>query len=105
MSQLTPDDVLLGLLAVSPQHGYQLLETFRDPNQLGEVWHLSTSQLYAVLKRLETQGLIVGREVASTDAPTRTEYSLTEAGQRRVREWLDTEPYASVRRVRVDFLS
>jgi DNA-binding PadR family transcriptional regulator len=105
MSQLTPDDVLLGLLAKQPQHGYQLLEAFRDPNQLGEVWHLSTSQLYAVLKRLETQGLIVGHEQTSPDAPTRIEYTLTNVGNRRLYEWLDAEPYASVRRVRVEFLS
>ena len=56
MSQLTPDETLLGLLAAQTRHGYELQECFRDPAQLGEVWNLSTSQLYAVLKRLEQQG-------------------------------------------------
>jgi DNA-binding PadR family transcriptional regulator len=106
MAQLTPDETLLGLLATANQHGYQLLECFRDPSQLGEVWNLSTSQLYAVLKRLAAQGLIVGREIESVDAPTRTEYQLTKAGTARLHAWLqDEHPSASIRKVRVEFLS
>jgi PadR family transcriptional regulator, regulatory protein AphA len=106
MSQITPDETLLGLLAAQARHGYQLLEVFNDPAQLGRVWHLSTSQLYAVLKRLDKQGLIVGQEVTSPDAPTRTEYMLTEAGYTQLGNWLhEAQPSASIRRVRVEFLS
>ncbi|MBX3083753.1 MAG: helix-turn-helix transcriptional regulator [Anaerolineae bacterium] len=106
MAQLTPDETLLGLIAARPQHGYDLLDSFRDPNQLGKVWTLSTSQLYAVLKRLEQQGLTQVREVVTTDAPARTEHTLTDAGRDRLAAWLDEEhPSASVRRVRVEFLS
>ena len=106
MSQITPDETLLGLLAVRAQHGYELLDCFRDPGQLGEVWRLSTSQLYAVLKRLEAQGLTEGREVLVQDAPPRMEYTLTGIGQERLQNWLDeSSPSASVHRVRVEFLS
>jgi DNA-binding PadR family transcriptional regulator len=106
MAQLTPDETLLGLLAANARHGYQLLECFRDPSQLGEVWNLSTSQLYAVLKRLAAQGFITGQEIASADAPTRTEYTITEAGRARLQEWLnEARPSASIRGVRVEFLS
>lgn len=106
MSQLTPDETLLGLLAAEARHGYQLLEVFNNPAQLGRVWRLSTSQLYAVLKRLATQGLIVGQEITSSDAPTRTEYVLTGVGYQRLEHWLhEAQPPASIRRVRVEFLS
>jgi DNA-binding PadR family transcriptional regulator len=106
MQKLTPDETLLGLLAAQARHGYQLLDCFRDPAQLGHVWNLSTSQLYAVLKRLEQQGLIAGQQVQPDDAPTRTVYHLTEAGRARLDAWLDDpEPSSSVRRVRVEFLS
>lgn len=106
MSILTPDETILGLLAADARHGYELLECFRDPVQLGEVWNLSTSQLYAVLKRLDQQGLITGEQVQSENAPTRTEYHLTDAGAERLKAWLDEPlPAASIRRVRVDFLS
>jgi len=106
MNQPTPDPVVLGLLAAHPCHGYQLLDYFHDPDHLGRVWIMSTSQLYAVLKRLEQQGFITGHDVASTDAPTRTEYHLTEAGRASLDLWLnEKQPSASIRRVRVEFLS
>ena len=106
MSQVTPDETLLGLLAARSRHGYELLDCFSDPAQLGEVWHLSTSQLYAVLKRLETQKLIDGQQVVVADAPTRTEYALTKQGQTHLDAWLqETRPSPSIRRVRVEFLS
>lgn len=105
MSVLTPDDVLLGLLAAAPAHGYQLLAVFRDPAALGAVWHLSTSQLYAVLKRLEREGLIDGVARESHDAPPRVEYMLTEVGRERLLAWLhDPAPSADVAAVRIMFL-
>ena len=106
MSLLTPDETVLGLLAAEARHGYQLIACFRDPAQLGNVWHLSTSQLYAVLKRLNAQGLISGCAVQSPDAPTRIEYTLTPTGGARLEAWLDEmSPSPSIRGVRVEFLS
>ncbi len=106
MNVLTPDETLLGLLAAHARHGYQLIDCFTDPGQLGNIWSLSTSQIYAVLKRLDAQGLIVGHAMTSPDAPTRTEYELTPAGIERLDAWLSTaEPSASIRCVRVEFLS
>jgi DNA-binding PadR family transcriptional regulator len=106
MATLTPDETLLGLLAYHPQHGYQLLDVFRDPAQLGCVWNLSVSQLYAVLKRLDTQEYIRGAEMSAPDAPPRTEYTLTESGYVRLKAWLEErQPSPSIRSVRVEFLS
>jgi len=106
MNSLTPDETILGLLAAEARHGYELLECFRDPAQLGEVWNLSTSQIYAVLKRLEREGLISGCQIESENAPPRMEYNLTPQGTERLRAWLEeSQPSASIRRVRVEFLS
>ncbi len=106
MRQITPDETLLGLLAAQARHGYELQECFRDPAQLGQVWNLSTSQLYAVLKRLEQNGLTIGCITQTVDAPPRTEYTLTEIGMKRLEAWLQEEnPSASVQCVRVEFLS
>lgn len=106
MSSLTPDETILGLLAVQARHGYELLECFRSTHQLGRVWNLSTSQIYAVLKRLEREGWIVGHEVVSENAPPRTEYTLTETGEKRLYAWLhEPQPSPSIRRIRVEFLS
>lgn len=106
MGALTPDETILGLLASRAQHGYQLLEAFQDPQRLGNVWKLSTSQLYAVLKRLERQQWISGVEQPSDHAPPRVEYSITERGRLALDDWLNTAaPSASIRRIRVEFLS
>jgi DNA-binding PadR family transcriptional regulator len=106
MSALTPDDTILGLLAVEARHGYDLLDCFQRSDSLGEVWSLSTSQIYAVLKRLERDGAISGEKQPVENAPTRTRYHLSETGEQRVLAWLhDPAPSASIRRVRVEFLS
>src|SRR5687767_1598895 len=106
MSALTPDETILGLLAVQARHGYDLLECFQSPDHLGEVWTLSTSQLYAVLKRLERDGAITGEKQEVENAPPRMCYQLTSAGEARVSAWLnEAAPSASIRRVRVEFLS
>lgn len=106
MTRLTPDEVVLGLLKARPSHGYELLETFHDRNHLGRIWNMSTSQIYAVLKRLEEEGAITGREVTGKDAPARTEYTITDLGESRLETWL-AEPYppVSIHRIRVQFLS
>ena len=106
MSRLSPDNVILGLLATKPCHGYQLLEHFRAPGELGRIWHLSTSQLYSILKRLEKRGLVIGQKMESDDAPTRTEYQLSETGHERLHQWMhEKTPSASTRRIRTEFLS
>lgn len=106
MSTLTPDETILGLLAIQARHGYDLLACFQNVAQLGEVWHLSASQLYAVLKRLERDAKITGVKIESENAPARTEYRLTAIGHSHLMAWLhESSPSASIRRIRVEFLS
>lgn len=106
MSRPVPDEVLLGLLKAQPAHGYELLDYFRCRDQLGHIWTMSTSQLYAVLKRLEQKDAIVGQEQETKNAPTRVEYKVTDLGNQLLKTWLlNQNPSASVHRIRVLFLS
>jgi DNA-binding PadR family transcriptional regulator len=80
-------EVLLALLAKEPSHGYQLrarLQLALGP--LAEV--LSTGQVYVTLTRLERAELVTAERVGQTDRPDRKVYELTDAGRRRVVEWL-----------------
>lgn len=106
MNRPVPDEVILGLLKAQPTHGYELLEYFRSPAKLGRIWTMSTSQLYAVLKRLSNNGDIVGRVLDVPNAPARIEYMITEGGDNKLKDWLyDPEPSASIHRIRILFLS
>lgn len=106
MKRPVPDEVILGLIKAKPTHGYELLESFRSRQQLGRIWTLSTSQLYAVLKRLEQAGAIIGRKIVSSNAPPRIEYEVTPSGETQLFSWLYTDdPSPSIHRIRVLFLS
>jgi len=106
MKRPVPDEVILGLLRSRSAHGYDLLESFRSPNRLGRMWTLSTSQLYAVLKRLEEEGAIEGKQVFPSDAPAKIVYSVTDKGVSKLENWIyDSKPSASIHRIRVLFLS
>lgn len=106
MPRVSPDNVILGLLEAQSCHGYQLLTHFRAPERLGRIWKLSTSRIYTLLKQLERREWIDGREEDVEDAPMRTVYWLTDAGRKRLYQWLDDPaPDASTRNIRTEFLS
>ncbi len=67
---------------------------------------MSTSQVYAVLKRLVKEGLILGKSVQVREAPTRMEYTITAKGEKKLQEWLyEANPSPSIHWIRVIFFS
>jgi DNA-binding PadR family transcriptional regulator len=93
---------LLGLLCVTPAHGYELLRRLRRDSGLARVVALNPPTLYALLHDLETAGLIAGRAEPDT-YPPRIVFRPTSEGERAFREWLDA-PVERIRQVRNDFL-
>jgi DNA-binding PadR family transcriptional regulator len=59
---------------------------------VGFIWSPARSQLYAVLKRLASDGLIEGRRVEQDDRPDKRVFRITAAGRTALRAWLD-EPH------------
>jgi DNA-binding PadR family transcriptional regulator len=93
---------LLGLLLAKPAHGYDLARRFASGSALGDVIHLSPSHLYALLARLERDGLITGEVHDAGKLPQRRVYRLTPAGEAAVQRWID-EPVSHPREMRIDF--
>jgi DNA-binding PadR family transcriptional regulator len=93
---------LLGLLLNQPAHGYDLSRRFAPTSALGDVIHLSASHLYALLARLERDGLIAGEQQDAGTRPQRRVYQLTGAGRAAVERWID-EPVSHPRDMRLDF--
>jgi DNA-binding PadR family transcriptional regulator len=71
--------------------------------ELGHIWHVSLSQAYNILKRLETQGYIRGVVQLQDNLPDRREFHLTEAGRAHFEEWLNRTSASSVHAIRVEF--
>ena len=100
-SALAPEYALLGFLEQHPAHGYDLYQRLKA--ELGQVWHISLSQVYSLLKRLEDQGGILGETETQDKLPARRLFRLTEAGQQRFEVWLRAPTGSSVRAIRVEF--
>lgn len=92
--------VILGLLNHEPLSGYDMKK--RIERSISQFWDVGFGQLYPTLKRLETDGMIVGAEARSPGRPDRRVYSITDLGQRLLRQWL-AEP-ASKEYVRYEIL-
>jgi len=100
---VSPEFALLGFLVAGPDHGYDLHQRF--VHELGYVWHLSQSQAYAILKRLESRGDISARLVEQRKLPDRQRLRITPQGRRRFLEWLEKGLARNARAIRLEFLT
>lgn len=103
VSSRSPEFALLGLLAQQPAHGYELHQRLAE--NLGQIWHISQSQTYSILNRLEARGLIEGLLQKQDKLPARKQFHLTPKGQQRLLNWLYTTSRSSVHAIRVEFLT
>jgi PadR family transcriptional regulator AphA len=72
---------LLALLTAQPMSGYDLAKAFHS--SVGHVWHAPDSQIYPELRRMETEGLVVGAPVARKRV-----YSIAPEGVAAFEEWM-----------------
>jgi DNA-binding PadR family transcriptional regulator len=100
---LSPEMALLGLLYGAPSHGYDLHR--KVISDLGQVWHLSQSQAYTILKRLEAQADISVEEIPQEKLPPRQLLRMTEQGRQRFLDWLDASSGGSTRAIRMEFVT
>lgn len=77
---------LLGLLARTPLHGYELRTAFEA--EVASLWTLNYGQLYPALERLEEAGFVERQRVEQDDRPDKKVYSITDAGRAEHRRWL-----------------
>lgn len=102
-SPLTIEHALLGFLRQSPMHGYEIHQRMSDANGLGTVWHVKQSHLYALLTRLEKEGLVSATVEPQGVHPPRKVFRLTTLGEQAFLEWVQSG-VAHGRDIRLDFL-
>lgn len=80
---------LLALISAGPSTGYDAAKRFRG--SVGHLWHAPDSQIYPELRRMQADGLLDAEQVPwGKKAPTKTQYSITDAGRRALIEWQRT---------------
>ncbi|MFE2480127.1 helix-turn-helix transcriptional regulator [Streptomyces sp. NPDC059389] len=77
--------ILVSLLE-KPGSGYELARRF--DRSIGYFWTATHQQIYRVLKRMETDGLLAVREVAQQGRPDKKEYSVAAPGRTALSDWL-----------------
>jgi PadR family transcriptional regulator, regulatory protein AphA len=95
---------LLGFLQAAPLHGYEIHQRLQQAQALGLVWHLKQAQLYALLSKLEADGLIDAETIAQAGRPAKRLLRLTPAGAATFAHWIVT-PVARARDLRIVFLA
>jgi PadR family transcriptional regulator AphA len=100
---LSPEFALLGFLYEQASYGYDLHQQL--VNALGFVWHISQSQTYNILKRLENQGDVSSTLLEQDKLPPRLVLQLTRQGRERFIKWLGTPTGHGVRVIRMEFLT
>lgn len=100
---IAPEPALLGFLQEGPLHGYDLHKEV--VSNLGAVWRLGLSQMYAILKEYETRGWIKTIVVTPQNGrPARKMLKLTAQGKRAFAAWMQ-QSARGLREFRVDFFA
>lgn len=101
---LTMEHALLGFLRQRPMHAYEMHQMLAQAVELGLVWHIKQSQLYALLARLEEAGYIEATTETQGTRPPRKLLHLTPTGEEAFETWLIT-PVEHGRDFRLEFLA
>jgi DNA-binding PadR family transcriptional regulator len=102
-SPLSVEYALLGLVRHSPAHGYEIHHRLVETPELWLVWRMKQGRLYALLSRLEDEGLLAATLEPQDGRPPRKVYHLTAEGAEAFQRWL-TRPVRLPREMRLEFM-
>jgi DNA-binding PadR family transcriptional regulator len=80
------EHAILVSLAEKTASGYDLARRFDA--SIGHFWKASHQQIYKVLRRMETDGWVIGAEIGQGGRPDKRSYSVTAAGRTVLTRWL-----------------
>lgn len=94
--------VVLGFLMNQERHGYEIYQYFSSG--LGSIWYAGKSQVYALLKRLETTGQVVSTRQEQDVRPAKKIYAITDKGRKTLQDWIQ-KPVDKIRDLRLELLA
>lgn len=95
--------VCLALVAEGASHGWAIGSELEPDAPLGRIWSLSRPLTYRAVDGLVERGLLGRAGTATGRGRSRTLLSVTPAGRRALRRWLD-QPVEHLRDVRIELL-
>jgi PadR family transcriptional regulator, regulatory protein AphA len=100
--KISAENALLGILVEGPKHGYELHGYVAT--EMNQFWNLSMSQVYALLKRMEHEGMVVSRQEWQGTRPPKKIFALTSRGREGFLHWVST-PVRHIRDIRIEFMA
>ena len=100
---LTMDYILLGIIERQPTHAYDLHKQVTTSDELKTLWTFRQSRLYAVLDKIERNGLISTSIDPESPLPVRKICTITPLGKSAFENWLHS-PANHMNEIRSDFL-
>jgi DNA-binding PadR family transcriptional regulator len=100
--KISPEYAILGILMAGPKHGYELHGYINS--KMSQFWQLNMSQVYALLKRMERNAVVVSDEESQENRPPKKIFSLTQKGKQRFVRWVHS-PVEHVRDIRMEFMA
>lgn len=100
--KVSPEYAILGILMTGPKHGYELHAYITT--KMNQFWQLNMSQVYALLKRTEKDGVVVSDQELQENRPPKKMFSLTQKGKQRFLRWVYS-PVGHVRDIRMEFMA
>jgi PadR family transcriptional regulator, regulatory protein AphA len=94
--------LVLGFLMPGASHGYDVFQHIQ--REVGSLWHIGRSQLYALLTRLEREDLVMHERIGQENLPAKNIFDLTPKGRAIFLQWRDS-PVANIREFRLEFLA
>jgi DNA-binding PadR family transcriptional regulator len=101
---LTVEHALLGFLRRQPMYGYEIHQRLLDSAEMGLVWNIKQSLLYALLARLEDEGYLTSTLAPQGAKPARKILALTPAGAAAFVSWVSS-PVPHGRDFRLEFMA
>jgi DNA-binding PadR family transcriptional regulator len=101
-NQETTEFVILGVLMVEAMHGYEINRFMSE--YLDNIWHIGTSQIYLILRRLEKNKMVTGTVTVQENRLSKKIFKITTDGKEKFIEWVH-RPTKHVRNIRTDFLT
>jgi DNA-binding PadR family transcriptional regulator len=101
---LTVEHALLGFVRQQPMYGYEIHQRLLAAQELGLVWSIKQSLLYALLARLEQEGYVSTSVAPQGSKPPRKMLALTPTGATAFAQWISS-PVEHGRDFRIEFLA